>query len=80
MITTITQKNMVTIPADLARRFGIKPGWKLDWQAVDGKDEIVVRVIADRAELARRLLGAGKKFSPQRDGVAELVAEREAEG
>ncbi len=80
MITTITQKNMVTIPADLARRFGIKPGWKLDWQAVDGKDEIVVRVIPGRAELARRLLGAGKKFSPQRDGVAELVAEREAEG
>ena len=80
MITTITQKKMVTIPADLARRFGIKPGWKLDWQAVDGKDEIVVRVIPDRAELARRLLGAGKKFSPQRDGVAELVAEREAEG
>lgn len=80
MITTITQKNMVTIPADLARRFGIKPGWKLDWQAVDGKDEIVVRVIPDRAELARRLLGAGKKFSPQRDGVAELVAERETEG
>lgn len=80
MITTITQKNMVTIPADLARRFGIKPGWKLDWQAVDGKDEIVVRVIPDRAELARRLLGAGKKFSPQRDSVAELVAEREADG
>lgn len=80
MITTITQKNMVTIPADLARRFGIKPGWRLDWQAVDGKDEIVVRVIPDRAELARRLLGAGKKFSPQRDGVAELVAEREADG
>jgi len=80
MITTITQKNMVTIPADLARRFGIKPGWKLDWQAVDGKDEIVVRVIPDRAELARRLLGAGKKFSPQRDSVADLVAEREADG
>lgn len=80
MITTITQKNMVTIPADLARRFGIKPGWKLDWQAVDDKDEIVVRVIPDRAELARRLLGAGKKFSPQRDSVAELVAEREADG
>ena len=80
MITTITQKNIVTIPVDLARRFGIKPGWKLDWQAVEGKDEIVVRVIPDRAELARRLLGAGKKFSPQRDSVAELVAEREADG
>ena len=80
MITTVTRKNMITIPAEVSRIFGIKPGWKLDWQAVDGKDEIVVRVIPDRAELARRLLGAGKKFSPQRDSVAELVAEREADG
>lgn len=80
MITTITQKNMVTIPAEVVRQFGIKPGWKLDWQPVEGKEEIVVRLIPDRGELARRLLGAGKQFSPQRDSVAELLAEREAEG
>jgi AbrB family looped-hinge helix DNA binding protein len=80
MITTVTQKNMVTIPAEVARRFGIKPGWKLDWQPVEGKNEIVVRVIPDRGELARRLLGAGRKFAPHRDGVAELIAERETEG
>lgn len=46
MITTVTQKNMVT----------------------------------DRAERARRLLGASRQFSPQRDAVAELVAERGSEG
>ena len=80
MITTVTQKNMVTIPAEVGRRLGIKPGWKLDWQPVEGKDEILVRVIPDRGELARRLLGAGRKLSPHRDAVAELVAEREAEG
>ena len=80
MITTIIQKNMVIIPAEVVRRFGIKPGWKLDWQPVADKNEIVVRVIPDREELARRLLGAGKRFSPDRDSVAELVAEREAEG
>lgn len=79
MITTITQKNMVTIPAEVVRQFGIKPGWRLDWQPVEGKEEIVVRLIPDRGELARRLLGAGKQFSPQRDSVAELLAEREAE-
>jgi hypothetical protein len=38
-----------------------------------------VRVIPDRGELARCLLGAGRKFSPERDAVAELVAERAAE-
>jgi bifunctional DNA-binding transcriptional regulator/antitoxin component of YhaV-PrlF toxin-antitoxin module len=80
MITTVTQKNMVTIPVQVARRFGIKPGWKLDWQPVEGKDEILVRVIPRREELARRLLGAGRRFSPQRESVAELAAEREAEG
>ncbi len=80
MITTVTQKNMITIPAEVGRRFGIKPGFRLDWQPVEGKDEIVVRVIPDRAELARRLLGAGRHFAPERDAVAELIAERAAEG
>jgi AbrB family looped-hinge helix DNA binding protein len=80
MITTVTQKNMISIPAEVARRFGIKPGWKLDWQPVEGKNEIIVRVIPDRGEQARQLLGTGRKFSPDRDAVAELIAEREAEG
>jgi AbrB family looped-hinge helix DNA binding protein len=80
MITTVTQKNMVTIPAEVGRKFGIKPGWKLDWQPVEGREEILVRVIPDRGVLARRLLGAGHKLSPDRDAVAELVAERSAEG
>ena len=80
MITTVTQKNMITIPAEVGRRFGIKPGFRLDWQPVEGKDEILVRVIPDRSELARRLLGAGRRFAPERDAVAELVAERGEEG
>lgn len=80
MITTVTQKNMITIPAEVGRHFGIKPGYRLDWQVMEGRDEILVRVIPDRAELARRLLGAGRRFAPERDAVAELIAEREAEG
>lgn len=80
MITTVTQKNMVTIPAEVGRLFGIKPGYRLDWQPVEGKDEILVRVIPDRGELARRLLGTGKRFSPERDAVADLIAERSLDG
>lgn len=60
MITTVTQKNMVTIPAEVGRKLGIKPGWRLDRQPVEGREEILVRVIPDRGELARRLLGAGR--------------------
>ena len=80
MITTVTQKNMIPIPAEVGRHFGIKPGYRLDWQVMEGRDEILVRVIPDRAELARRLLGAGRRFAPERDAVAELIAERQDEG
>lgn len=80
MITTVTQKNMITIPAEVGRHFGIKPGYRLDWQVMEGRDEILVRVIPDRSELARRLLGAGRRFAPERDAVAELIAERATEG
>lgn len=70
---------MVTIPAEVARKFGIKPGYKLDWQPVEGEDEIVVKVIPDRGELARRLCGMGAHLAPGRDLAAELDQERERE-
>ena len=79
MITTVTRKNMITIPAEVGRAFGIKPGWRLEWVANVEANEILVRVIPDRGELARRLLGSGRKYSPERDSVAELLAEREAD-
>jgi bifunctional DNA-binding transcriptional regulator/antitoxin component of YhaV-PrlF toxin-antitoxin module len=80
MITTVTPTNTIIIPPEIKQHFGIKPGYRLDWQPVAGKDEILVRVIPDRGALARQLLGAGRRFSPNRDAVAELVAERTDEG
>jgi bifunctional DNA-binding transcriptional regulator/antitoxin component of YhaV-PrlF toxin-antitoxin module len=79
METTVTTKNMVSIPQALARELGIRPGWKLDWSVGEGPDEIKVRLIPDRAEMARRLYGKGKDLAPGRDAVAELIAERELE-
>lgn len=79
MITTITQKNMVTVPAKITRQYGIKPGYRLEWIAMDG-EQILVRVIPDRRELSRRMLGKGRALAPERDAVAELVEERAREG
>lgn len=79
MITTITQKNMVTVPAKIAHQYGIKPGYRLEWIAVDG-EQILVRVIPDRRELSRRMLGKGRTLAPERDAVAELIEERTREG
>lgn len=79
MTTTVTSKNMITIPVEIARKFGVKPGFSFDWFATDKPDEISIRVIPDRKELSRRLKGGGKIHSPQRDSVSELVKERSEE-
>lgn len=77
MKTTVTTKNMVTIPAALSRKMGITPGCRLEWQEPqEGSDEVTVRVIPTRGERARRLMGAARQWSPERDAVAELIAER----
>lgn len=44
------------------------------------RQKAIARIIPDRGELARRLLGAGQKYAPERDAVAELVEERAQEG
>ena len=84
MITTVTQKNMITIPASVGRLFHIQPGYRLEWTPVKspGREptEMRVRVIPDKKAIGRALMGKGKNFSPRRDSVSDLVAEREREG
>jgi bifunctional DNA-binding transcriptional regulator/antitoxin component of YhaV-PrlF toxin-antitoxin module len=79
MTTTVTSKNMITIPMEIARKFGVKPGCSFDWFDTGRPDEITIRVIPDRKELSRRLKGAGKSYSPLRDSVHELLQERSEE-
>ncbi len=79
MKTTVTSKNMITIPMEIARKFGVKPGFSFDWFDTGRPDEIAIRVIPDRKELSRRLKGAGKSYSPLRDSVHELLQERSEE-
>jgi AbrB family looped-hinge helix DNA binding protein len=84
MITRVTGKNQVTIPAALAREFDIAPGTRLDW--VKGDEGIlIVKIIPNRAELARRLAGRGKRHlrqgsNPIRDLVEDRVREDLEEG
>jgi len=79
MESTVTTKNMTSIPASISRSIGIRPGWKLDWNLGNGPDELLVKVIPDRAEQARRLFGQGKKRGTGRGAVADLVRERDEE-
>jgi AbrB family looped-hinge helix DNA binding protein len=62
MITTVTGKHQVTIPAKLASALGIVPGSRLEWQAGGKPAEVRVRVLPDRRTIANTLLGAGRRY------------------
>lgn len=79
MITTVTQKNMVTIPAEVGRKFGIKPGFQLDWAPGVNPNEMVVKVLPSRDVLAVQLRGMGRKYAAGRNLAAEVDDERARE-
>jgi bifunctional DNA-binding transcriptional regulator/antitoxin component of YhaV-PrlF toxin-antitoxin module len=77
MITTITGKNQVTVPAAIANRANIHLGTRLAWEQGENSDTIIVHVLPDKATIASQLRGCGKSF--KRGGssaVRNLVRER----
>ena len=78
MITTLTGKNQVTVPAELAREFGLEPGSKLDWSKGKTPGTIVIKVQPSIRQMLDRVQEIGRQFK-NRDMVAELIAEREKE-
>ena len=70
---------MVSIPRAITDRYGIRPGWKIEWLPGSDDTELIVRLLPDRAELGRRLLGGGAHLRPAGDAVADLVDERARE-
>jgi bifunctional DNA-binding transcriptional regulator/antitoxin component of YhaV-PrlF toxin-antitoxin module len=81
MITTLTGRNQITIPASLASRFSLKPGTRIEWLPGDAPDEIRCRIVPDPARLAEDLKGAGRKYlrPEQPHPLDRLAGERVAE-
>ncbi len=77
MSTTVGENNQVSIPPEIAREFDIHPGTRLEW-ANAGEGVIAVKPIRNRGELARQLMGAGRRWlKPGIDPVADLIRQRE---
>ena len=76
MITTVTGKNQITIPAVLARKLKIEAGQRIDWQI--GPDGVLIaRLLPKRSELARQAAGMGRAWLDEGvDPVADLISER----
>jgi AbrB family looped-hinge helix DNA binding protein len=79
MITTVTGKNQVTIPAELARALNIKAGTRLEWTP-EADGVLRVKPLPSRGDLARRLAGIGRPWlKPGDDPIADLIRERVAD-
>lgn len=76
MITTITGKNQVTLPAKLVKALGLTPGTELEWE-IGPNRTLIARPRPTRAQRAAALWGAGRKYlRPGSDPVGDLIAER----
>lgn len=76
MTTTVSENNLVSIPPEIAQELGIRPGTELEWVKTE-HGEVIVRPRRTRGELARELLGSGRKWlEPGTDPIAELIEER----
>lgn len=80
MITRVTGRNQVTIPAEIAKMADIHAGTRLEWRPTDREHVLEVHVLSDQATLAAQLRGRGRRFMKAgADPVANLMREREEE-
>ena len=77
VITRITGKNQVTVPAEVVEKAGLRPGTRLEWRITRRADVLEVRVLPNPAALAQALRGAGKRSLRKRGSPVErLIAQR----
>ncbi len=80
MITKVTGKNQVTVPAKIAAREGIHPGTRLDWQVTNQEHVLLIHVLPDRSTLASQLRGSGQRYRKTgSDPIKNLIRQREQE-
>jgi AbrB family looped-hinge helix DNA binding protein len=77
MITTVTGKNQITIPAKLADQLDIHVGTRIEW-SVGGDGILIARLLPGRGDLARKASGMGRPWITEGvDPIGELIKERD---
>ena len=80
MITTVTGKNQVTVPAKLAAAEGIEPGTRFAWSFTEREHVLEVRVLKSVPEVAADLRGRGARYRNRPGSAVDaLLRERDQE-
>lgn len=78
MTTTLTGKNQVTVPAEIAQKLGLQAGAQFDWALGDQPNRIVITIKPTRKQLLERVRTIGRAFKKEgQDPIGDLVRERE---
>ena len=76
MITTVTGKNQIRIPAELARKLNIEAGQRIAWE-IGPEGVLIGRLVPSRGQLAGQVAEMGRDWvEVGQDPVAELIEER----
>lgn len=79
MITTITSKNQVTLPAEIVRLLELTPGMQLEWR-IGANQSLIATPKPSKAQLAAKLMGSGRKYlQAESNPVQNLIVERMTE-
>ena len=77
MITTVTGKRQVTVPAAIAVAAKIETGTRFDWELAKNGQDIRLKILPNRRQLLDSVRGAGRKYlKPGESFVAGLIDER----
>lgn len=78
MTTTLTGKNQVTVPAEIAQKLGLQPGAQFDWALGDRPNRIVITIKPTRTQLLERVRSIGRAARKEgQDPIGDLIRERE---
>ena len=75
MVTTVTERGQISIPAEIRQHLQIEPGQRLEWESVSETECRVRLTPGPRAPGAVAMLGYAKRFRKTRrtrEWIAEL--------
>jgi len=71
MVTTVTGKNQITLPADVVAELGLEKGVRLEWTVDKAHGHLIGKIQPSRGQLLVRLREIGRKT--KRDGLDSAV-------
>ena len=62
MVTKVSDRGQVSVPADVRAALGITPGVSIQWELVDDNSARVTAMVAHKNQGAQSLIGFAKRF------------------